>query len=202
MTATRATSQTSAPLRHLTMTTYQRRARGVVDQVREGWLDLDPPYQRGQVWSLAQQQGLVRSWLSGIAIPSLILNDRLSAGYRDPAGTPVDASAAIYGVIDGKQRISTAVAWYDDEFAVPASWFDPDHIATTEATDDGPYLRYSGLTRTGQSLFDSRAMLPTCETQVPTLPEEAEIYLLINGAGTPQTSQDLENAADVAHGAR
>jgi hypothetical protein len=33
---------------------------------------------------------------------------------------------------------------------------------------------------------------------VSTVAEEAEIYLLVNGAGTPQTDADMANAARIA----
>lgn len=142
---------------------------------------------------------LVKSWLQGIPVPGVIVNARDNADWPSRAdGTPVGGH--FYGVVDGKQRIETAQKWFDGELAVPASWFPPDHIETTEETDDGPYVRHTGLTLTGQRLFANRAMLPVSEAQLGSVEEEAELYLLVNGGGTGQSVENMANAAAVARG--
>lgn len=197
------TRQTTAPLEHVSLNATNRFADFYVRSVQRGTMLLDPPYQRGDVWTDDQRMGLVRSWLMGIPIPAVVINDRSSPswahanpGYFDGDGTP-----AIYAVIDGKQRIPlTAAAWLGGDLLVPASWFPADHVDTTEDTDDGPYVRFTGLTRVGQRFAEYRRILPCAEGRLGTVSQEAEVYLLVNGAGTPQTSADMANAARVAAG--
>jgi hypothetical protein len=50
----------------------------------------------------------------------------------------------------------------------------------------------------GKARFNSNAMQAISEQQLPTLEKEAEIFLLVNGGGTPQTDADMAKAARVA----
>lgn len=84
---------------------------------------------------------------------------------------------------------------------VPASWFPPEYVAMTHETDDGPYVRYTGLTEVGRRVFDRTAHLPFGTAAVGTVEAEAAIYLRVNGGGTAQTDADMSRAANVA-GAR
>ncbi len=193
--------QTENPLEHISLNTTNRRARELARMVDDGYLDLDPPYQRGTVWTEDQRVALVRSWKTGVPVPAVLVNDRANQWWRDANdGEDVRAVSAIYVMIDGKQRVETALAWFAGQFAVPASWFESDEIAETEDTADGPYVRYTGLTRAGRLHMDSNAMLPMGEGKLPTLRAEAEVYLLVNGGGTPQTDADMANARRVAEG--
>lgn len=168
--------------------------------VSDGYLDLDPPYQRGSVWTEDQRIALVRSWLTGVVVPAVIVNDRATSIWREANnGEDVRAQSAIYVVIDGKQRVETAIAWFSGELAVPASWFQAEDVEATEATPDGPYVRYTGLTRAGRLYADGEAMLPMGEGKLPTVRAEAEVYLLVNGGGTPQSDADMHNAARIAN---
>jgi hypothetical protein len=86
--------------------------------------------------------------------------------------------------------------WFRGDLAVPASWFKPEDIDTTEDTADGPYVRYTGLTQRGQTIMAmSGARLGANTAQVPTVEAEADLYLLVNGGGTAQTEADMAHAA-------
>ena len=71
--------------------------------------------------------------------------------------------------------------------AVPASWFPAEYVEATVDTGDGPYVYRTGLNMVADRMFRNRAILPVAETTVETIEEEAAVYLLVNGAGTPQT---------------
>lgn len=176
------TRQTTVPIGRVPISTFNRRADALVQQVQDGTIDLDPPYQRGTVWTQDQRVALVRSLLAGLPIPSLILNMRPDHGYV---------------VIDGKQRLLAVTAWFAGEVAVPASWFPTGMVADPVDTDDGPYVTFTGLTERGRA-YASRPLLAVGETMLRTVREEAEVYLLVNGGGTPQTDADMANAAKVA----
>lgn len=194
------TRQTNAPLEHLSLNAADRQAREIVRSFSESFgLDLNPPYQRGRVWNEDQKIALIRSWLTGTPTGVVIFNDRSTPEWKGANGyDPTERDEPIYACIDGQQRISAAREWFGDELAVPASWFEPEHVERTEETDDGPYVRWSGLTLVRQRHFANRAHLTVATARVATVQEEAAIYLLVNGGGTPQTEADMANAARVA----
>lgn len=194
------TRQTSAPLEHLSLNAADRQAREIVRSFSESFgLDLNPPYQRGQVWTEDQKIALVRSWLTGTPTGVVIFNDRSTPEWKAASGyDPAERGESIYACIDGQQRISAAHEWFGDELAVPASWFEPEHVERIEDTEDGPYVRWSGLSKVRQRHFANRAHLTVATARVGTVQQEASIYLLVNGGGTPQTDADMAKAADVA----
>lgn len=192
------TQQTSTPIESYTLHLSGRAAREIARTFTADDGDLSPEYQRGSVWTNSQRVNLVRSWLMGVPIPAVIINDRISGAWPDggPDGTPQGGYS--YAIIDGKQRIETAITWFDGDLAVPASWFSADTVEQTEDTNDGPYVRYTGLSAPERRHQALRFQLPTVEAQVATIEEEASLYLLVNGEGTPQAEADIENATRVA----
>lgn len=190
------TWQTSAPLEPLNVSITARAALGLVDEMTSGQLTVDLPYQRGHVWSTSQQVELVRSWMTGTPIPALIINDRLHPGWGPtgdiPDGQPVAA------VIDGKQRLLTAHAWFTGDLMVPVSWFPPAAVEHFSDTRDGPYVAYPGLARRDRLSCARSWHLPVGTARVGTVQEEAALYLRVNGSGTPQAPEDMARAARVA----
>jgi len=147
--------------------------------------DMNPPYQRGSVWTLEQRQALIHSMLRHIPIGSVLINNRWEAnGYQGEYG---------YAVVDGKQRLQTFRAFVNDEFAVPADWFEDRVI---EDTNEDSTITYSQLSATGQRMV-SNWPISTLEATEPTIEAEAELYLLINGGGTAQTPEDMARARDI-----
>jgi hypothetical protein len=192
------TLQTAAPIEHLSLKTTYPSARELVRLVSDGLMTADPPYQRGRAWEPGQRVALIESWLSGTPIPAVIVNDRDSPGWYQANGGSL-ADGPCYAVIDGKQRIETAAAWFAGRLAVPASWFRRGDVTQTEDTGDGPYVRYPWLSRGARTQFAiDTAHLPQATAKVATIEDEARIYLRVNGAGTPQTAEDLARAAGIA----
>lgn len=178
------TRQTTAPLEHQSLQPEARRAYAFVLEEEDGLLRLDPPYQRGTVWTTDQRIALVRSWLMGLPVGSVVVNER---------------EGHVLAVVDGRQRIETALMWFSGRLRVPASWFEPNEVRRTVGTGDGPYVGWHDLTVMGQTMVKtSRAVLPRITVHLPTVRAEAELYLLLNGGGTPQTGHDMANAAQHA----
>lgn len=75
-----------------------------------GYLNMDPPYQRGVVWDETKQVNLIRSLLSGIPIPSIVLSD----DQRCEPGSVV--------VIDGKQRCTAFLKFLQGKISIPSEW--------------------------------------------------------------------------------
>lgn len=193
------TRQTETPLPEYRLNASNRQSREVARHLAPQ-TDLNPPYQRGSVWTLDQRIALVKSWIMGVTVPAIILNNRDTAGWRSNEGVAVyDGPHKVWACVDGKQRIETAIAWFQDGLTVPASWFPSDSIErVTEDTDDGPYVGYDDLTLPAQRHMGHGSVLPVIECQLPSMREEAGLYLLVNGGGTAQTPEDMANAARVA----
>jgi hypothetical protein len=136
----------------------------------------------------------MRSWLQGVPIPAVVLNERM-----DPAWRRTDPDLRVnYAVVDGRQRLETALAWQDGHLPIPASWLPAHWIHHSEDTDDGPYVRATGLHTPRR--VDRCMDLACVRARVPSLAAEAALYLLVNGAGTPQSTTDLARAATLATG--
>lgn len=191
------TNQTEAPIQSYSMQASNRSAREIARlfSESEGEGDLNPTYQRSSVWTNLQRVELVKSWLMGVPIPSIVINDRIFGPWPKHFGRTEGEFS--YAVIDGKQRIEAAQAWFGGELAVPASWFDPAMVENPFETEDGLYVYYTGLSTEEQRYQKFNFKLPTVEAKVGTIQEEAEIYLLLNSTGTAHTTQDLVNAARV-----
>lgn len=163
-------------------------------------LDLNPPYQRGSVWDLARRQNLMRSLLMGVPVGSVILNKRYG---HDHAVSVVSGSdpRALYGVIDGKQRIETLRAMADGEFGIPAEWVDERFQgALVDVEYDGRQVRGVRVDGPDHPFLSILQDFPisTIEAEVRTVEEEAEIFLLINTGGVEQTTDSLATASTVA----
>lgn len=197
------TRQSPEPFDHISLNPTYQSAKNLVKRIKEGSLILDPPYQRGDAWTEDQRIALVQTWLRGLPPGVVILADRGTELWRQANGSDVyETGLGIWACVDGRQRLTTAVMWFDDKFAVPASWFPADYVQSTEDTDDGPYVRFSGLTEVGARFVDRYCSLLVADTRdCATEAQEAEFYLLVNGGGTPQTDDNMANAARVAEGA-
>jgi hypothetical protein len=137
--------------------------------------------------------------MTGLPAGVIIISDRDNPNWTAASGDVYKTGKAIWAAVDGKQRILTAKLWFTGQFAVPASWFDPAVVEQTELTEDGPYVRYTGLTGPGRLKFDRRAQFQVAEFRTAgTLADEAIMYLLVNGGGTPHTDQEMQRARDVA----
>lgn len=181
------TLQTTTPLVHTSLDASHRQVLRLARTISEGDVDLNPPYQRGEKWTRDQQRLLFRSMLLGVPVPAIILNDRHASGMASP-------DEPSYAVIDGKQRLLACVAWLDDDLDLPASWFKPEDVAVAVDTPDGPYVTRSGLTVRAERLMHTRCTCAVATAQVPTIKDEAEIFLLVNRAGTPMDDEDYAAA--------
>lgn len=189
-----ATFQTDAPVVEIPMSATGRAWGDLIHQVQTGDISYDLPYQRGAVWTGEQRIMLVYSILSGTPVPALVFNLRPHSMWFGPDGRQLP----IVAVIDGKQRIMAVRMFMEGELAVPASWFPPDRVEATEDTSDGPYVRYTGLSRVAQRFFENTPV-SVVEARLKSVAEEAGVYLRVNGSGTPQTTEDMTRAAGVAN---
>lgn len=187
------TEQTAQPLQRQRLHSSHRQAMELVNLLTDGILWPSAPYQRGLVWTERDQRNLVRSWLLGLPIPAIVINDRTNPRWAKSTGYD-----GRFALIDGKQRLTAAARWFGGAVAIPASWLPADHIDTTMDTDDGPYVTYKDLTVNAQRFMRMEFLIPVVEAAVATEAEEAMIYTLLNTAGVPQSPEDLARAVAVA----
>ena len=138
---------------------------------RDGGLYLDPPYQRGDVWGTKRRVNLIRSVLLGVPIPSMIINDRLGAGW--------DGDWRI-AVIDGKQRITTLLMFLHGELPVPGEWFGSKSKIVT----------FNDITEVQRRIVKNQP-LPFSEGRLATLEDEKEVFDLVNFGGLTQGESDV-----------
>lgn len=191
------TRQTPAPIEPSRLSATNRSARELARLAEYGTIDINTPYQRGDVWDVGQRLGLIRSWMLGLPIPAVIVNDRMGGLWAD--NNPGNNPDVCYGCIDGKQRLTTAMLWFSGALLVPASWFPAEDVERLTDTDDGPYVRFDDLAAAAQRTIAFTWTIPLAEAKVGALQEEAQIYLLVNGGGTPQSDADMANAARIAN---
>jgi hypothetical protein len=191
------TRQIAEPFDHVSLSPSFQSARWLARRIVDGEIDANPPYQRGSVWTEDQRIALVQTWMRGLPAGVVILADRGNGAWT--GNDPWQTGQGMWAVVDGKQRLTTAVMWFGSEFAIPASWLPVDHVETTEGTADGPYVRHNGLTLKGQRFMERYCSLLVAETKdCATEADEAAFYVLVNGGGTPQTDADMANAERVA----
>jgi hypothetical protein len=182
-----------APLIHRNMSATGRSMRDLVRQLDDGGLLLDPPYQRGNVWTTKQRVNLVRSLLLGVPVAALVLNRRGdNRAWKRNEGDPGEVW---YACIDGKQRLTTMALWWSGEFAIPADWLEQRMLSGGHCLSQ---VTCRDLSDTGRRFMDNRCVIPVAEAQLGSLAEEAEVYGLINSAGTAQSEADLKRAASIS----
>lgn len=147
--------------------------------VNEGDLILDAPYQRDSVWSTEQQVELVKSIITGVPVPGIVLNDR----------------EGVYVAVGGRQRLEAVAKWHNGELAVPADWFH--HNELTESAQWRTTVTIDDLTKATRTTLRLEMVLAAHIARIPA-EEEPALFLTLNTAGVPQTAETLGNAADHA----
>ena len=83
----------------------------LVNLYQRGRLNLNPPWQRGEVWSPKKKGLVVESIMLGIPLPAIILHKNSETGGHE--------------VIDGQQRLRSIVQFVENKF--PLAKFDRGH---------------------------------------------------------------------------
>jgi len=133
-------------------------------------LVIDPPYQRGSVWTVPQQQAWIETILDNLPRPPIFVNQRdwvkLDHTYMD--GTVV---------IDGRQRLEATFGFLADEFPVR-----------------GEYWSEQSET------FHNKFMLlpfPTVLCHFETERECAELYVRLLRTGTAHSEEEIAKAEEL-----
>jgi hypothetical protein len=79
-----------------------------LDLYAQGKLNLNPPYQRKSVWMPKDKRFFLDTVLNNYPCPAIYLQKETDARYK-----------TIYNVIDGKQRLTTVIEFYDNKIRLP-----------------------------------------------------------------------------------
>ena len=145
----------------------------------------DQEYQRGLVWGQDRKKNLIFSILSGIPIGAIIVNDRFA---NADAFRAAGYDSEVYAIIDGKQRISTVIEFYENGFPVPAEWFENTNL---EAGFDKDEVFFTELSEKGQFWFSNRP-IPVSVAHLENIEQERRVFDLINFGGVAQGETDNE----------
>ena len=130
--------------------------------------------QRGFVWTLSQKQELILSILKGIEVPPVSIIQ-----FRDDTVQP---NIRIIKIIDGKQRISAVMSFFDNQFPIIV---------------DGEEYFFNDLDSESQYVFNS--LMFRCQRvyeypdQMISDDDKISWFEMINFAGTPQDIEHLNN---------
>jgi len=139
---------------------------------REPWV-LDPPFQRGSVWTPDQKVAWIETLLRGLGIPAIIVN-------RFPDEHPVYGFREV--VIDGQQRLRATAEFMQSHFRVRGEL-------------------WSEQSKTFQRGFVmSQSVCAVVYCAFKTDRECAELYLKLLQAGTSHTEAELKKAQDYLRG--
>lgn len=130
---------------------------------------LDPPFQRGSVWTEVQKQAWIESILMDIGLPSIFVN-------RFPRKHPIYGYRDV--VIDGQQRLRATAEFMQDKFRVRGELW---------SEQDLPFQRgfrmSMGVTSVVYCAFETER-------------ECVELYLKLLKAGTAHTTAEIKKAED------
>jgi hypothetical protein len=133
----------------------------IENQSTKGPVDLDPDFQRGHVWSPAQQRAYIEYCLrNGMTNNRILWNNPGHSGGKGEYNLVL---------VDGKQRLEAIRAFLNDEFAV----------------FDSLYSQYEG------TLPTPACTLKFCINDLESRPEILTWYIEMNSGGTPHTEEEL-----------
>lgn len=202
------------PLEHVGFQTRQMTVGGLVTDTARSDHQVDAAYQRSSVWTDEKRRRLIRSIVSGVPTGAIVRSTL----------EPVTATDPSYRVVDGRQRLEALWAFVDGAYTVPADWFADDDLGAVPANGQ---ITFAQLSERGQRRFENRpfsvlefdsvtewtnvgagngthggARQYTTRRRSDTeqLEYEAQVFVLVNTTGTPQTEGDIERAAQIAAG--
>jgi len=130
------------------------------------WI-LDPPFQRGAVWTTEQKQAWIESILADLGLPTIFVN-------RFPGEHPVYGWSEI--VIDGQQRLRATAEFMQDKFRVRGELWSEQSL---------PFQRHFRM---------GAGITPVIYCAYKTERKCVELYLKLLRAGTAHTPAEIEKA--------
>ena len=151
-------------------------------------LRVNPEYQRGLQWGLAQKQGLIDSLLRGYQIPLFYIH------LETRTNNFTQATETTAWIVDGQQRLASIVAYCQNEFSLP----DPKRArpGTIVPVDPAQLPAWTGKKFQELDTEDRNRLLAHELRVVEVSAEKNEVRDLFIRlqAGTPLTAQEKRDA--------
>jgi len=140
-------------------------------RLRDGELDIHPPFQRKPVWTNAQKAYLMDTILRGLPVPELYMQDVVD-----------DAGNQRYIVVDGQQRVRACLEFLESKFSL-----DP-----KQSREWGEVTFEDLGSSAKQDIYQYKFVVRT----LPNLPEEAlrDIFKRLNRSVVALNAQELRHA--------
>lgn len=150
---------------------------------RQGRLDLNPPYQRRQVWNPRIKSKLIDSLLRGYPIPLIFLHNRID----------IASARNIRQVVDGQQRLRTILSFIDAKSLGELDEWDTFTVLRSHNRE------FHGLTfdQFGDDIRERLLQTPLSVNVLPADVDDAtvlQIFQRINSTGLKLNAQELRNA--------
>lgn len=172
-------------------------AKQLKNMITNGKIDFNHIIQRSYVWERKRKSALIESMILGYPIPPVFAK-RTDDGTGKRGGN-------IYGIMDGKQRLSTVAQFLGDEFALtelpPVTYMDEGMDCECETDISG--LKFSELPEAIRDQLNSTIFSVTYFDNL-TKNEERELFKRLN-AGKPLSTKsrllascnDIEGLLDI-----
>jgi Protein of unknown function DUF262/Methylase-associated X1 len=149
----------------------------IFNLVEKGRLDIRPPWQRKDVWSLKRKRELIKSLILGIPLPSIILHNK---GGR-------------HSIIDGKQRLTAIIQFLRNEWKLPN--YPGNSGSPLDQCRNAFYFREGkpSLTDDVRDDLELRSIPTLIFHDVPE-PRLRKIFELYNVAGMKLNAAEIRNA--------
>ena len=134
-------------------------------------INLDPEYQRGYVWDDKDRENLIDSIFNNIKIGEFALNHLSDKEWEEKGFS--------YEIVDGKQRLSTLIAFYENRFPYKGYYFN----------DLSNADRYTFLDK----------IISVGETRNLEKKDVLEYFLVLNRAGRCMDEEHLAKVEDMLH---
>lgn len=131
-------------------------------------LHLNPEFQRGHVWTIAQREAYMESFLTNNST-----NKTIYLNNPEWCDNTKNIDCTGYYCLDGLQRLTTFIMFMHNEIKVFGHYLKE-------------YEDYKLFTN------KSRACIKININNLPTMKDMIEWYLAINSGGTPHTEQELD----------
>lgn len=149
--------------------------REVVDQIKDGDIDLSPDFQREYVWEERQKTRLIESVLLGIPLPAFYFNQEVDGSYQ---------------IVDGVQRLSTIAAFMENEHILRSV-----HLEYLKDYNDRKFNEFG--TMEARRFRSTQIVVHVIE---PTTPVDIKynIFSRVNTLGSPLKPQEIRHAMSSA----